>query len=67
MLAALRDASGPVPQVILAAAWPQECQRSRVLAALIADGLAVRHDANLIGLPGDDISRPVLTAQTPPG
>ena len=40
LLAVLRDAHGPVPAVRLDAAWPDENQRARSLASLVADGLA---------------------------
>ena len=40
LLAVLRDAHGPVPAVRLDAAWPDENQRARSLAGLVADGLA---------------------------
>jgi A/G-specific adenine glycosylase len=40
LLAVLRDAHGPVPAVRLDAAWPDEIQRARSLASLVADGLA---------------------------
>ncbi len=53
LLAALRDASGPVRVAVLAATWPDEAQRDRVLASLVHDGLAVRHADDSIGLPGD--------------
>lgn len=53
LLAVLRDASGPVGQAAVAAAWPHGDQRDRVLASLVADGLAVRHVGDLVGLPGD--------------
>jgi A/G-specific adenine glycosylase len=53
LLAVLRDTSGPVRVAALAATWPEQAQRERVLADLIHDGLAIRHGDNLIGLPGD--------------
>jgi A/G-specific adenine glycosylase len=40
LLAVLRDARGPVPAIRLEAAWPDEIQRARSLASLVADGLA---------------------------
>jgi A/G-specific adenine glycosylase len=40
LLAVLRDAHGPVPAARLDAAWPDENQRTRSLASLVADGLA---------------------------
>jgi A/G-specific adenine glycosylase len=53
VLAELRDASGPVPAAALGASWPDRPQRDRVLAALIADGLAQPGGNGLIGLPGE--------------
>jgi A/G-specific adenine glycosylase len=43
LLAVLRDADAPVPPSHLDAAWPDDAQRSRALASLIADGLAEHH------------------------
>ena len=40
LLAVLRDAHAPVPAARLDAAWPDENQRVRSLASLVADGLA---------------------------
>jgi A/G-specific adenine glycosylase len=40
LLAVLRGADGPVPAARLDAAWPDEGQRTRSLASLVADGLA---------------------------
>jgi len=40
LLAVLRDSGGPVPAARLDAAWPDENQRTRSLASLVADGLA---------------------------
>jgi A/G-specific adenine glycosylase len=40
LLAVLRDSDGPVPAARLDAAWPDENQRTRSLASLVADGLA---------------------------
>ncbi len=53
LLAALRGADGPLPAGQLDACWPESRQRSRVLAALVADGLAVQFEPGLIGLPGE--------------
>ena len=53
LLAVLRDAAGPVPAARLGADWPDRSQRDRVLAALLADGLAQAYGGDLIGLPGD--------------
>ena len=51
LLAVLRDAHGPVPAARLDAAWPDENQRARSLASLVADGLAEP-------LPGDHYALP---------
>jgi A/G-specific adenine glycosylase len=40
LLAVLRETHGPVPAARLDAAWPDENQRARSLASLVADGLA---------------------------
>lgn len=40
LLAQLRAATGPVAPEVLATAWPDEVQRERAFAALVADGLA---------------------------
>lgn len=53
LLGVLRNADGPVPAVAFDACWPEPLQRRRVLATLVADGLAVRTDDDLIGLPGE--------------
>ncbi|HEX9031538.1 MAG TPA: A/G-specific adenine glycosylase [Streptosporangiaceae bacterium] len=53
ILAALRGASGPIHVAQVDACWPERAQRTRVLAALLADGLVVRHAHDLVGLPGD--------------
>jgi A/G-specific adenine glycosylase len=53
LLAALRDATGPVPAARLDAAWPDQQQRARALTALIADGLAVPQPDGMLSLPGD--------------
>ena len=53
VLAVLRTASGPVRVAELDSCWPDPVQRVRVLAALVADGLAVGYDGERIGLPGD--------------
>jgi A/G-specific adenine glycosylase len=52
LLAVLRDAHGPVPAVRLDAAWPDENQRARSLASLVADGLAE-------SLPGGHYALPI--------
>ena len=55
ILAALRRAGGPVPGTELEAAWQQEAQRARALAALLADGLVTRRPDGLFSLPGDPV------------
>ncbi|HEX6930553.1 MAG TPA: A/G-specific adenine glycosylase [Streptosporangiaceae bacterium] len=62
VLAVLRAAPGPVPVRTLDACWPDAGQLIRVLATLLADGLASEHPGGLIGLPGD---RPSLAAVLP--
>jgi A/G-specific adenine glycosylase len=52
-MAVLRAAAGPVPAAQVGAAWPDPDQRGRALAALIADGLAVRREDGSVALPGD--------------
>jgi A/G-specific adenine glycosylase len=43
IMAALRDAVGPLAEGDLAAAWPHDdAQRERALAGLLADGLVAR-------------------------
>lgn len=39
LMAVLRDAPGPVPAALLAAAWDEPVQRARALDGLVADGL----------------------------
>lgn len=51
ILAELRAADVPVPAGELTAAWPDDAQRSRAIAGLLSDGLAVRTDAGY-ALPG---------------
>jgi len=53
LLAVLRDASGPVTATRLDAAWPDQEQRTRALAALITDGLATAQPNGMFSLPGD--------------
>jgi A/G-specific adenine glycosylase len=53
VLSVLRNAPGPVPAAVLDACWPDSRQRTRVLAALISDGLASAYGDGLIGLPGE--------------
>ena len=54
LLAALRDACGPVGRSVLDAAWDDSGQRARSLAALIADGLVIRCADGSFALPGDE-------------
>ncbi len=51
LLGVLRDTDGEVTRQRLDAAWSDERQRTRCLAALVADGLAVRTDAGSYALP----------------
>lgn len=44
LMAVLRDADGPVPSDRLDMVWPDDVQRARALASLLADGLAVEVD-----------------------
>ena len=53
LLAVLRSAPGPVPAATLDHCWPDPEQRQRVLAGLLADGLAETYGDSLIGLPGE--------------
>jgi A/G-specific adenine glycosylase len=53
LLAVLRNERGPVRPGVLAAAWHDERQRARSLAALIADGLVTRCADGSLALPGD--------------
>jgi len=53
LLAILRSASGPIPQVDLDAAWDDSGQRARALAALIDDGLVIGCPDGSLALPGD--------------
>jgi len=48
VMAVLRSASAPVTTVDLARAWPAQEQRERVLAGLVADGLAVATDTGYV-------------------
>ncbi|GAA1426599.1 A/G-specific adenine glycosylase [Microlunatus lacustris] len=52
LLAVLRSSDEPVELAELAAAWPDEEQRTRCLASLVADGLAVAPAAGHVALPG---------------
>ena len=51
LLAVLRDAHGPVPAARLDATWPDENQRVRSLASLVADGLAESLPGGYYALP----------------
>ena len=48
----LRDATAPVPQSRIDAAWPDAPQRSRALHSLLTDGLAEQTPDGLFQLPG---------------
>ena len=52
LMAVLRDTDGPVHRSRLDAVWPDEPQRTRCLAALVADGLVVPRSRNAYALPG---------------
>src|SRR5204862_2876357 len=64
LLAVLRDADGPVPPAHIDAAWPDDAQRARALAALITDGLAEHHPGGGYALPAAPAMRtePTLPA-----
>ena len=47
----LRGATAPVGSDAINVVWPDEIQRERALASLLADGLAVRDDRGLYHLP----------------
>ncbi|MDR0345496.1 MAG: A/G-specific adenine glycosylase [Nocardiopsaceae bacterium] len=51
LLAVLREAPGPVPRARLDAVWPDELQRARALASLVADGLAEARPDDQYALP----------------
>lgn len=51
LLAVLREAAGPVPRERLDVVWPDVAQRSRALASLVGDGLAVRLAGDRYTLP----------------
>ncbi|HEY7043929.1 MAG TPA: A/G-specific adenine glycosylase [Nocardioidaceae bacterium] len=51
ILGVLRDSDDPVSQESVAAVWDDADQRSRALASLIADGLAVERPDGLLSLP----------------
>ena len=48
----LRDSPEPVPARLLEAAWPDDEQRTRALAALVADGLVMPLPRRRYALPG---------------
>ncbi|WP_139982708.1 A/G-specific adenine glycosylase [Nocardioides litoris] len=51
LLAVLRDAEGPVHRSSLDAAWPDEAQRARCLASLLADDLVTQVGPDTWALP----------------
>jgi A/G-specific adenine glycosylase len=51
LLDVLRATDGPVPEATLVSAWDETAQRDRCLATLLEDGLLVRLDGGLVGLP----------------
>jgi A/G-specific adenine glycosylase len=53
LLAVLRDARTPVPAGRLDQVWPDETQRSRALAGLVADGLVVPAPGRRYALAGE--------------
>lgn len=58
LLAVLQAAATPVPADSLAACWHDAGQYGRSLAALIADGLAVRCPDGSLALPGEGLAEP---------
>lgn len=52
LLALVRDHPGPIDLPSFDAAWPDNEQRARALASLLADGLLVAADSGRISLPG---------------
>ncbi|MQA26993.1 MAG: A/G-specific adenine glycosylase [Micromonosporaceae bacterium] len=52
IMAVLRDGAGPVDQDRIDVVWYDDAQRSRALACLVADGLAVRLHGDRYALPG---------------
>jgi A/G-specific adenine glycosylase len=56
LLAVLRAATGGVQADTLASAWHDSAQQARALAALVNDGLVIRHGDGSLALPGDDPS-----------
>lgn len=51
LLAVLREAAGPVPQVALDAVWDEPVQRARALDGLVADGLVEPVEPGVYRLP----------------
>jgi A/G-specific adenine glycosylase len=52
LLAAARQAEGPVSATALRASWPDREQGRRALASLVADGLLQAHAGELYAIPG---------------
>jgi A/G-specific adenine glycosylase len=52
IMAVLRESADPVPVTSLQAVWSGDQQRTRALAGLVADGLAVLHPDGTVALPG---------------
>ncbi|GAB7005917.1 A/G-specific adenine glycosylase [Nocardioides sp. AN3] len=52
LLAVLRDADGPVHRTALEAVWDRPEQRTRALAGLLEDGLAIQVGPDVFALPG---------------
>lgn len=65
LMAVLRDAHAPVPAATLDAVWPDADQRTRALAALVADGLVISRGRDCYSLPGakTDLGRLLLPEQ----
>ncbi|MGI9085681.1 MAG: A/G-specific adenine glycosylase [Aeromicrobium sp.] len=51
LMAAMRDADGPVPRAVLDATWDDDLQRERCLDSLVADGLVEPVTDELFALP----------------
>jgi len=51
LLAVLRESGDPVPRTALDLVWPDQAQRDRALASLVADGLAQQHPDGRYALP----------------
>ncbi|WP_433127623.1 A/G-specific adenine glycosylase [Micromonospora sp. CA-240977] len=58
LLAALREATGPVPHERLDQVWTDDVQRARALAGLVQDGLVEPAGTDSFRLAGDGPSRP---------